>query len=171
MVLTSANVECIASEGSEKPTGRTPIDVVVRANKQSYSQADVVRLYISLENVSDEIIYVDRSLLLGGPIYGLGVEIKNEEGKAVCCGFVDAHLPPPPPMKDALIRLDENRFYGMWVDLNLKEFSLKPGQYSIRASYRSYLERGDAPPRLEDLSPVWRTQPIPSAPISIRVSP
>ena len=144
--------------------------MVIRADKQSYSQEDVARLYISLENVSDETVYVDRVMLLGGPIYGLGVEINDEQGKQVCCRFSDAHQVPPPPRKDGLIRLDDGFFYGMWVDLRLKEWSLKPGRYSIRAVYKSYLETSEVPPRLQDLPPIWETQPIPSALISITIS-
>jgi hypothetical protein len=165
----------LASEKAGKSTLRTPISVAIRTDRQKYSLAEFVKLYISLENVSDDTVYVDRRFLFGGPIYGLTLLIRDEKGNLVRSGgYADARTPPPPPRDgDAsiLIRLDEQCFYGTWVKVPVKDRFLKPGRYSIQVEYKSWLQRDQVPPQLRDLPAIWEDAPsISSMPVWVEIT-
>jgi hypothetical protein len=165
----------VASQKIEKSVMRTPISVAIRTDRQKYSMADFVKLYISLENASADTVYVDRRFLFGGPIYGLTLEIRDEKGNLVLSGgYADARMVPPPP-KDGdvsiLIRLDEECFYGMWVKVPVKGRFLKPGKYSIQVEYKSWLERDQVPPQLQDLPAIWKGSPsVPSMSVWVEIT-
>jgi len=164
--ISSAGVNCKES---------VPVNIVIRTNSEKYSLNEKVKLYVSFENVSDQPIFIDRRMLLGGPVYGLTVEVRDESGNPLQFGnFSDALLPPPPPRENdnsILIRLEDGFFYGRWVNLKVSDIFKKPGTYSIRVSYKSWLHKDSVSPQLQDLPALWSDTPtMSSKPIRIEIT-
>jgi hypothetical protein len=162
-------VRSIASEKTKNDSAESLLKVLIRTDREKYSVKDVVKLCIWFE--ADGWIFIDGRMLLGGPVYGLTLEVNDEWGKPVRFGtFADARLPPPPPRDGVLVALDEDSFYGTRIKLNVKQIFQKPGKYSIRVIYKGWVERGKDPPPLEDLLPIWEAPSVPSEPVWIKIT-
>jgi hypothetical protein len=68
---------------------------------------------------------------------------------------------PPPKEGDTsiLVRLDEEFFYGTWVSFLVKDVFSKPGKYSIRVIYKSWLRKEFVAPQFRHLHAVWAETP------------
>jgi len=150
-----------------------PISVVVWTDHAKYSPPDSVKLDVSLHNTGDAPVYVDRRMFWTGLGGGLKLEISDEQGKPVPARVLSDAIMPPPKEGDMsiLIRLDEGFFYGTSVNLLVKDFFSKPGRYSIRVMYKSWLRKEFVAPQLRDLPAIWADTPqIDSAPVWIDVA-
>lgn len=147
--------------------------VIVWTNKNRYSLNESVQLEVAIRNEGDAPLYLDRRMFWG---YGAGLllDIRDEQDKHVAQRVRDDALMPP-PMKDdplPLVRLEEWQFLGTTRLLHItKDFPLKPGKYSIRVKYKSWLYREDFESRFRDLNVMWRDDPaIVSEPVWIEVT-
>jgi hypothetical protein len=151
------------AEGS-KAAGQ-PVRVVICTDHAKYGLRDSMKLSASLQNTTDEPVYVDRRMFWTGYGGGLKLEIRDERGEPLPARVLSDAIMPPPVEGDTsiLIRLDEGFSYGTWVNLSVKDFFPKPGRYSIRVIYKSWLRREFVAPQLRDLPAIWAdTSDIPS---------
>jgi hypothetical protein len=132
-----------------------------------------VKVNAALQNNSDKPVYVDRRMFWTGFGGGLKLEIRDEQGKSLPARALSDAIMPPPKEGDAsiLIPLDEGFLYGTSVNLLVKDFFPKPGRYSIRVIYKSWLRKEFVAPQLRDLPAVWADTPeIVSEPVWIDVT-
>jgi hypothetical protein len=150
------------------------ISLVIRTDHDEYSLRDAVKLNASLQNTGDTRVYVDRRMFWTGYAGGLLLEIKDEKGNPVPARLLSDALMPPPREKDAsiLIPLDQGYFYGTSVNLLVADVFKKPGKYSIRVTYKSWLSKEFVPRELRKLPALWADSPeIVSEPVWIEVTP
>jgi hypothetical protein len=162
------------SQRAQMSNARPPISVVIWTDQAKYRLTDSVKLNASLQNTGDEPLYVDRRMFWGGYGGGLRVVISDEQGKPVPAPILNDAIMPPPKEGDTsiLIRLDEGFFYGTWVNLPVKDFFSKPGRYSIRVIYKSWLRKEFVASQLRDLPALWAETPeIPSEQVWMQVAP
>ncbi len=160
------------SQRAEASRTGQPISVVIRTDREKYSLAETVKLDVSLQNTGDSTIYVDRRIFCCGIGSGLELQVSDVKGNRVSL-HVREELMPPPKEGDTsiLVPLDQWFFYGTWLDLPVKETFQKPGRYSIRVIYKSWLRREFVAPQLRDLPAVWADTPeIASEPVWIEVA-
>jgi hypothetical protein len=146
--------------------------VVVRTDREKYSTSDSVKLDVSLRNTSDTTIYVDRRMFWGGFAGGLKLEIGDEQGKPVPSNArLDALMPPPKEGDTSiLVRLDSGFFYRTWLDLPVKESFPRPGRYSFRVIYKSWLRKEFVAPQFRELAVEWADWPaLVSDPVWIEI--
>jgi hypothetical protein len=146
--------------------------VFIRTDHEKYSTSDTVKLDVSLQNTSDATVYVDRRMFWGGFAGGLKLEISDEQGKPVPSHVLHDAMMPPPKEGDTsiLVRLDSGFFYGTWLDLPVKDGFPKPGRYSIRVIYKSWLRKEFVAPQLRDLPALWADSPeIASKPVWVEI--
>lgn len=166
----------VPSQVSQEPktsSAAQSVRVVIWTDHAKYSLRDSVKLSASLQNAGDAPIYVDRRMFWTGFGGGLELEIRDEQGKHLPARLLSDAIMPPPKEDDTsiLIRLDEGFFYGTSVNLRAKDFFPKPGRYSIRVIYKSWLRKEFVAPQLRDLPAVWEDTPqIASAPVWIKVT-
>lgn len=149
------------------------LSVIIWTDHLKYSRQDSVKLNASLQNSGDAPVYIDRRMFWTGLGGGLKLEIKDEQGKPLPARVLSDAIMPPPKEGDTsiLIRLDEGFFYGTSVNLLVKDFFGKPGKYSIRVIYKSWLRKEFVAPQLRDLPAIWADAPeITSAPVWIEVT-
>ncbi len=161
------------SQRAETSSEGPPIRVVIWTDHGKYSLGDSVKLDVSLKNTGDAPTYVDRRMFWTGLGGGLKLEISDEQGKPVPARVLSDAIMPPPKEGDTsiLIRLDEGFFYGTSANLLVKDFFPKPGRYSIRVIYKSWLRKEFVAPQLRDLPAIWADTPqIASAPVWIDVA-
>jgi hypothetical protein len=150
-----------------------PISVVVWTDHGKYLRGDSMRLKASLQNTGDAPVYVDRRMFWTGFGGGLKLEITDEQGKSLPVRALSDAIMPPPKEGDTsiLVRLDEGFFYGTSVNLAVKDFFPKPGRYSVRVIYKSWLRKEFVVPQLRDLPVLWADTPeIASEPVWIDVA-
>lgn len=161
--LFQAGVKMAPSQVSQQATSSAGqrISVLIRTDREKYSTGDTVRLDVSLQNTSDATVYVDRRMFWGGFAGGLKLEISDEQGKPVPSHVLHDAMMPPPKEGDTsiLVRLDSGFFYGTWLDLPVKESFPKPGRYSLRVIYKSWLRKEFVAPQLRDLPALWADSP------------
>jgi hypothetical protein len=163
-----------ASPQDQSSSAAEPVSLVVWTDQGKYSLGNSVKVNAALQNNSDKPVYVDRRMFWTGFGGGLKLEIRDEQGKSLPArGLSDAIMPPPKERDTSiLIPLDEGFLYGTSVSLLVKDFFPKPGRYSIRVIYKSWLRKESVAPQLRDLPAVWADTPqISSAPIWIDVAP
>lgn len=162
-----------ASRGTERNNVGQRVHVLVQPNQEKYSLGDTVKLSVSLYNAGSETVYVDRRMFWGGFGGGLKIEIDDSQGRPVPSRMLNDALMPPPNERDTtlLIPLDEGFFYGTQLDLPVKETFPKPGRYSIRIIYKSWLRKESVAPQLRGLPAIWADTPeIASQPVWIDVT-
>jgi hypothetical protein len=150
-----------------------PIKVVIWTDHGKYSLDDAVNLNAALHNNGDDAVYVDRRMFWTGLGGGLKLEIKDEQGKSLPARVLSDAIMPPPKEEDQsiLIRLDQGFFYGTSVNLLVKDFFPKPGKYSIRVIYKSWLRKEFVAPQLRNLPAIWADTPeLFSEKVSIEVT-
>lgn len=162
--LLQAGVKMAPSQVShraETSSAGQPISVLIQTDREKYSTGDTVKLDVSLQNTGDATVYVDRRMFWGGLAGGLKLEISDEQGKPVPSHVLQDAIMPPPKEGDTtiLVRLDSGFFYGTWLDLPAKDSFPKPGRYSIRVVYKSWLRREFVAPQLRDLPALWADSP------------
>ena len=161
--LFQAGVKMAPSQVSQQATSSAGqrISVLIRTDREKYSTGDTVRLDVSLQNTSDATVYVDRRMFWGGFAGGLKLEISDDQGKPVPSHVLHDAMMPPPKEGDTsiLVRLDSGFFYGTWLDLPVKECFPKPGRYSLRVIYKSWLRKEFVAPQLRDLPALWADSP------------
>jgi hypothetical protein len=161
------------SQRAETSNVRGPISVVIWTDHRKYSLRDSVKLNASLQNTGDAPVYVDRRMFWTGLGGGLEVDVRDEQGKRVPARLLSDAIMPPPNEGDTsiLVRLDEGFFYGTSVNFLVKDFLRKPGRYSIRVIYKSWLRKEFVAPQLRDLPALWAETPeIASEPVWIDVT-
>jgi hypothetical protein len=80
---------------------------------------------------------------------------------------------PPPKEGDQsiLVRLDPGFLYGSYVLLKVEDFFPKPGRYSLRVAYKSWLHKDAVIPQFRDLPALWAETPeIISEPVWIDIT-
>lgn len=173
--LSQAGVKMIPLQVSQQikvSSASQPINVLIRTDREKYSKGDTVKLDVSLQNTNNATVYVDRRMFWGGLAGGLKLEIADQQGKPVSSHILQDALMPPPKEGDTsiLVRLDSGFFYGTWLDLPVKDTFLKPGKYSIRVIYKSWLRKDFVAPQLRDLPALWADTPqIASEPVWIEI--
>ena len=131
-----------------------------------------MKVSAALQNNSDKQVYVDRRMFWTGFGGGLKLEIKDEQGKSLPASALSDAIMPPPKEGDTsiLIPLDEGFLYGTSENLLVKDFFPKPGKYSIRVIYKSWLRKEFVAPHLRDLPALWADTPeIASEPVWIEI--
>jgi hypothetical protein len=172
VVLAHSQVPATGQGKSSSVPVVQPITVVAGTDRDRYSAGDSVKLSVSLENTSNATVYVDSRMFWGGRTGGLKVEVNDERGEPVPDKML-GDLPMPPPKEgdlSILIRLDSGFFYGTWLNFTVKDRFPKPGRYSIRVTYKSWLPKEMVARQLRDLPALWSdTPPITSAPVWVNV--
>jgi hypothetical protein len=161
------------SKGDDSKAMRS-IKLLISTDQKKYSLLDSVELDVALRNVGDTPVYMDRRLEWGGYGGGLKLDIRDEQGRNVPLGILNDAILPPPQENDSsvLVRLDEGRFYGTWVNLPTKQLFHSPGRYSIRVVYKSWLRKEYLESHLRSLPGIWSDDPpIVSEPIWIEIVP
>jgi len=159
---------------AEIPSRAQSISVAICTDHGKYSSGDALRLNAALQNTGDTLVYVDRRMFWTGLGGGLKLEITDEQGKHLPARVLSDAIMPPPKEGDTsiLIPLDEGFSYGTWINLQVKDFFPKPGRYSIRVIYKSWLRKELVAPQLRDLPALWAETPeIPSEQVWIQVAP
>jgi hypothetical protein len=80
---------------------------------------------------------------------------------------------PPPEEGDTsiFIQLEPGFLYGSYIHLQVEAFFPKPGRYSLRAAYKSWLIKETVAPQLRNLRALWIDSPeIISEPVWIQVT-
>ena len=148
------------------------ISLVVRTERRTYPMESHVEISVSLQNNGDKPVYIDRRMYWTGFGGGLELDISDADGKHLAARPLSDALMPPPEEGDEsiLVRLDSGFFYGTSVNLNVKDFFRKPGKYSIRVIYKSWLNKDFVAPELRNLPALWDDTPqIISEPVWINV--
>jgi hypothetical protein len=137
------------------------INVIIWTDQGKYTLGDSVRVNVALQNTSDATTYLDRRMFWTGFGGGLKLVISDEQGNALPARVLSDAIMPPPKEADTsiLIRLDPGFFYGTWINLLVKDFLPKPGRYSIRVIYKSWLRKEFVAPQLRDLPAIWADAP------------
>jgi hypothetical protein len=150
-----------------------PISLVVWTDQGKYLLRDSVKVNAALQNTGNKPVYVDRRMFWTGFGGGLKLEVRDEQGKSLPVRPLSDAIMPPPKEGDTsiLIPLDEGFLYGTSVNLLAKDFFPKPGRYSIRVIYKSWLRKEFVAPQLRDLPALWADTPeIASEPLWIDVT-
>src|SRR5712691_3717879 len=131
------------SRRAENSGASQPISVVIWTDHAKYLRGDSVKLNASLQNTGDALVYVDRRMFWTGIGGGLKLEIRDEQGKSLPVRPLSDAIMPPPKEGDTsiLVRLDQGFFYGTSVNLLVRDFFPKPGRYSVRVIYKSWLRK------------------------------
>ena len=161
------------SRRAENSGASQPISVVIWTDHAKYLRGDSVKLNASLQNTGDALVYVDRRMFWTGIGGGLKLEIRDEQGKSLPVRPLSDAIMPPPKEGDTsiLVRLDQGFFYGTSVNLLVRDFFPKPGRYSVRVIYKSWLRKEFVAPQLRDLPALWADTPeIASEPVWIDVT-
>jgi hypothetical protein len=174
ILVFQVGVKMAPSQVSQQatPSAHQPINVLIRTDREKYSTGDTVKLDVSLQNTSDATVYVDRRMFWGGFAGGLKLEISDDQGKPVPSHVLHDAMMPPPKEGDTsiLVRLDSGFFYGTWLDLPVKESFPRPGRYSLRVIYKSWLRKEFVAPQLRDLPALWAESPeIASQPVWVEI--
>jgi hypothetical protein len=147
--------------------------LVVWTDQGKYSSGNSVKVNAALQNNGDKPVYVDRRMFWTGFGGGLKLEIRDEQGKSLPARALSDAIMPPPKEGDTsiLVPLDEGFLYGTSVSLLVKDFFPKPGRYSIRVIYKSWLRKEFVASQLRDLPALWADTPeIVSEPVWIDVT-
>jgi len=161
------------SRRAESSSAAQPISLVVWTDQGKHSLTDSVKVNAALQNNGDKSVYVDRRMFWTGFGGGLKLEIRDEQRKSLPARALSDAIMPPPKKGDTsiLIPLDEGFLYGTSVNLLTKDFFPKPGRYSIRVIYKSWLRKEFVAPQLRDLPALWADTPeIASEPVWIEVT-
>jgi len=180
-LLSLAGLLCAINTGSiafsqtapQKDAMSSSVVVVAQTDRRIYSTADSIKISAALENTGGKIVYVDRRMFWTGLSGGLKLDIVDEHGKHLPAHFLSDAMMPPPREGDSsiLVRLDSGFFYGTSVNLIAKDFFPKPGRYSIRVIYKSWLHKDSVPPELRGLPALWEDTPqIASEPVWIEIT-
>lgn len=162
------------SEPLETSAAAQSLSLVIWTDRPKYSRRGGLTLNASLQNNGDERVYVDRRMFWTGFGGGLDLEIRDAMGKRVPSQLLSDAIMPPPKEGDTsiLVPLDAGFFYGTSVNIKVGDFFKKPGRYSIRVTYKSWLRKEFVVPQLRDLPAVWADAPaIASEPIWIEITP
>jgi len=155
-------------------SGVDKVSLVIMTDRPTYSLKDVIKITAVLRNDGDQPIYVDRRIDWTAAAGGIELEIRNEQGKIFPARFLSDALMPAPNEDDTsiLTRLEPASLQGNYVlSLKVKGFFPKPGRYSLRAIYKSWLIRETVAPQLRSLPAVWADAPeIQSDPVWIRIN-
>jgi len=160
------------SQRAETSSAAQPVSLVVWTDQGKYSLGNSVKVNAALQNNSDKPVYVDRRMFWTGFGGGLKLEIRDEQGKSLPARALSDAIMPPPKEGDTsiLIPLDEGFLYGTSVSLLVKDFFPKPGRYSIRVIYKSWLRKEFVAPQLRDLPALWAESPeIASQPVWVEI--
>jgi hypothetical protein len=158
----------------ETASGAPQVSVVIWTDRSQYSLRDGIKIGGALQNDGNAPAYVDRRIRWTAAAGGLELEIRNAQGKILPARLLSDALMPPPNEDDTsiLVRLEPGSSYGSYVlPLKVKDFFPKPGRYSLRAIYKSWLIKETVAPQLRNLPAVWADSPeIISEAVWIRVS-
>jgi hypothetical protein len=149
------------------------LTLLVWTDHERYSLQSSVTVNAVLRNNGSNVVYLDRRMFWTGYGGGLELEISDGYGRRLPARLLsDAIMPPPQKQLDLsdLIRLDAGFLYGTSVILRTSDFFPKPGRYTIRVTYKSWLRKEQVEPQLRDLPVVWAETPeIRSEPLRITV--
>jgi hypothetical protein len=160
------------SQQMQTSSAAQPVSLVVWTDQGRYSLGNSVKVNAALQNNSDKPVYVDRRMFWTGFGGGLKLEIRDEQGKSLPVRALSDAIMPPPKEGDTsiLIPLDEGFLYGTSVNLLAKDFFPRPGRYSIRVVYKSWLRKEFVASQLRDLPALWSDTPeIGSPPVWIDI--
>ena len=161
------------SQQAETAGGVPQLSMVIWTERAQYSLRDEIKIGGALQNDGNEPAYVDRRIHWTPAAGSLELEIRDERGKILPAPFLSDVLMPPPKEGDTslFIRLEPGFLYGSYVLLKVRDFFPKPGRYSLRGSYRSWLFKESVVPQLRDLPALWKDSPeIISEPVWIVVT-
>ena len=161
------------SQQTETANGVPQISMVIWTDRAQYSLRDGIKIGGALQNDGNAPAFVDRRIHWTPGAGSLELEIRNERGKILPANFLSDVLMPPPKEGDTsiFIRLEPGFLYGSYVQLEVKDFFPKPGRYSLRASYKSWLFKDTVAPELRNLPALWKDSPeIISEPVWITVT-
>lgn len=161
------------SQQAETTSGAPQVSLVIWTDRAQYSLRDGIQVNGALQNDGNAPAYVDRRIHWTPAPGNLELEIRDERGKILPAPFLSDVLMPPPKEGDTsiFIRIEPGFLYGSYVRLKVKDFFPKPGRYSLRASYKSWLFKDTVAPQLRDLPALWKDSPeIISEPVWIQVT-
>ncbi|MBC8030042.1 MAG: hypothetical protein H7Z16_08015 [Pyrinomonadaceae bacterium] len=154
-------------------TEALPVSLVIWTDRANYSLRDAMKVNGALQNNGHGPWYIDRRIAWTGGAGGLQLEIRNEQGKILPASYLSDVLMPPPPEGDKsfFILLEPGFLYGSYMHLKVKDFFPKPGRYSLRVTYKSWLIKETVAPQLRNLPALWVDSPeIISEPVWIEVT-
>lgn len=161
------------SQQAETASAVPQISMVIWTDRAEYSLRDGIEVGGALQNNGNAPAYVDRRISWTPGAGSLELEIRDERGKILPADFLSDMLMPPPKEGDTsiFIRLEPGFLYGSYVRLQVKAFFPKPGRYSLRGSYKSWLFKDTVVPQFRDLPALWKDSPeIISEPVWIEVT-
>ena len=134
------------------------VSMVIWTDRVKYSLGDEIQVSGALQNDGDEPWYVDRRIAWTGGAGGLELEIRDERGKILPVRFLSDAIMPQPKEGDTsvFIRLEPGFLYGSYMQLEVRPFFPKPGRYSLRALYKSWLFKDTIAPQLRNLPALWK---------------
>lgn len=161
------------SEQAVASSKALPVSLVIWTDRANYSLRDAMKVNGALQNNGHGPWYIDRRIAWTGGAGGLQLEIRNEQGKILPASYLSDVLMPPPPEGDKsfFILLEPGFLYGSYMHLKVKDFFPKPGWYSLRVAYKSWLIKETVAPQLRNLPALWVDSPeIISEPVWIEVN-
>ena len=165
---------CQGQQYARASSASQAVSLVVWTDQTKYSLGNSVKVSTVLQNNGDKTVYVDRRMFWTGFGGGLKLEIRDERGRSLPAHPLSDAIMPPPRERDTsiLIPLDEGFLYGTSVNLLVKDFFPRPGKYSIRVVYKSWLRKGFVASELRDLPALWADSPeVVSEPVLIDIAP
>jgi hypothetical protein len=160
------------SPHAQAASGVPQISLVIWTDRAKYSLRDGIKVGGALQNDGNAPAYIDRRISWSPAAGSLELEIRDERGKILPARFLSDVLMPPPKEGDTsiFIRLEPGFLYGSYLLLKVKDFFPKPGQYSLRVMYKSWLRQETVAPQLRNLPALWIDSPvIVSEPVWIEV--
>src|ERR1035438_4922018 len=116
--------------------GPSKLQVVVRADRETYRISDTVRLETDLVNTGEQDVYVWNWDLCWNPARGLSLHFVTPDG-TFAKGKVLLDCVKPPPLKGdpyQFVKLEPMRFHGRVDDFKIADLVEAPGEYDVERS-------------------------------------
>ena len=115
--------------------------LTLNADRITYKMSDTLHLEIRLTNIGSEDVYLWDQDMCWNPARGLSMRVMIPDGKEVQSPILLDCLPPPPRQGDSyqFLRIAPHAFYGQVYRFKVAELVNKPGEYTIHATFSSFL--------------------------------
>lgn len=173
ILLPTISVNVSGSRAAQSSNVAQSVKLLVWTDRSDYSSGEGLQVSAALQNDGGKRVYVDRRMFWTGLGGGLGLEITDEQGNRLSARPLSDAIMPPPKEGDTsiLIPLDSGFLYGTSLRLQVKDFFPKPGSYTIRVGYKSWLPKELVPSQLRNLPALWADTPvIVSEPVRIHIA-
>jgi len=159
----------------------TPTDsklqLTIKTERNVLRMSDTLEMETRLTNLGNKDSYIWEQDMCWNPARGLSMRVMTSAGKDVQSPFLLDCLPPPPREGDAyqFAKIAPHAFYGKVHRFKVAELVNKPGEYTIHATFNSFLSAKFIAETLshDPISKLWTVDmpAITSNRIQIRVKP